>query len=165
VEVEVDILTGKVKVLRIVAAHDVGLALNPMVVEGQIEGAVAQGLGYALMEKHSWDSSGQVVTTSFMKHKIPTSVDVPLVQPIIVETKDPIGPYGAKGVGEPALTASAAAIANAIYDAVGVRMTSLPMTPENIHEKLAERESSKRIHNDQKERSKIKTKEYGPKDV
>lgn len=141
-EVEVDETTGQVRVIRVIAAHDVGRAINPTVVEGQIEGGVSQGLGYALMEEQAWDEQGRVVTNKFMLHKIPTALDMPEIVPIIVETTDPLGPYGAKGVGEPAMTASPAAIANAIFDATGARITSLPITPEKVLDALQKKLSA-----------------------
>jgi CO/xanthine dehydrogenase Mo-binding subunit len=130
-DVEVDTETGEVKVLQVVAAHDCGRAINPQLVEGQIEGAVAQGLGYAIMEEVILNS-GKTMTPTFAEYLIPTSLDMPKVIPIIVEDLEPQGPFGAKGVGEGAIIPTAVAIINAIYDAVGVRITSLPVTPEKI---------------------------------
>ncbi|MCC6146982.1 MAG: xanthine dehydrogenase family protein molybdopterin-binding subunit [Anaerolineaceae bacterium] len=135
-EVEVDEETGHVKVKKIVAAHDVGLALNPTIVEGQIEGSIAQGIGFTLMENHTWDQQGRVEATDFKSYRIPSIGDVPKMETILIEPIDPAGPYGAKGVGEPALVATPAAIANAIYDAIGIRMTSLPITPEKLHKAI-----------------------------
>lgn len=131
VEVEVDTQTGQVKVLHVAAAHDVGKAINPRNVEGQIEGGVVQGLGYALTEETLFDA-GRVVNPSLADYRIFAAADVPPITPIIVEAHDDTGPYGAKGVGEPVLCGIAPAIANAIYDAVGVRITDLPFTPEKI---------------------------------
>jgi len=131
VEVEVDPGTGQVKVLKLAAAHDVGRAINPLAVEGQIEGGAAQGLGYGLMEEIIWDY-GRVANGSANDYKIPSALDMPNIVPIIVESDDPYGPFGAKGVGEPGLVPTAPAIANAIYDAVGVRLKSLPITPEKV---------------------------------
>ena len=118
--------------MRAVAAHDVGRAINPAIVEGQIEGGFAQGLGYALMEDLVLDG-GQTVNPSFIDYKIPSVLDLPddLI-PIIVEEADPNGPFGAKGVGEPGLVPTAPAVANAIYHALGVRIHDLPMTPEKV---------------------------------
>jgi len=130
-EVEVNTETGSVEVLKMVAAHDVGRAINCAGVEGQIEGALAQGLGFALMEEVAL-VNGQMQNASFAKYIIPTAMDVPTVQAIIVQVQEPSGPFGAKGVGEPALIPVAPAILNAIYDAVGVRMTSLPVTAEKV---------------------------------
>ncbi len=135
-EVEVDTLTGEVQVLGIWAAHDVGRAINPRGVEGQIEGGVVQGLGQALMEDYRLQN-GHTTTHGFAKYILPTSLDVPQINSIIVEDPDPLSPLGAKGIGEPALIPTAPAIMNAIYDAIGVRITSLPATPEKIMAGLA----------------------------
>ncbi len=131
VEVEVNPETGEVRVLKLAAAHDVGRAINPLMVEGQIEGGAAQGLGFGLMEELVWDY-GRVITGSAIDYKIPSSQDVPDIVPIIVESIDPYGPFGAKGVGEPGLVPTAPAIANAVYNAVGVRIKSRPITPEKV---------------------------------
>jgi CO/xanthine dehydrogenase Mo-binding subunit len=139
-EVEVDVETGEVSVIRGSAAHDVGHAINPQNVEGQIEGGYVQGLGYALIEKTVFDG-GKVMNPSFADYKILPAVDVPDLKPIIVEAFDKTGPFGAKGVGEPGLVGVAPAVANAIFDAIGVRMTELPITPENILEKLRSKNS------------------------
>ena len=130
-EVAVDTVTGEVQVLGIWAAHAVGRAVNPRGVEGQIEGAVVQGVGQALMEDYR-TIDGHATTDSFAKYILPTSLDVPKVTSIIVEDPDPLSPLGAKGIGEPALVPTVPAIMNAIYDAVGVRITSLPATPERV---------------------------------
>jgi CO/xanthine dehydrogenase Mo-binding subunit len=140
-EVEVDLETGRVRVLRIVAAHDVGRAINPLAVEGQIEGGVAQGIGYALLEDMKLDQ-GRVVNPDFLDYRVPTSLDIPPIESVLVEPIDPFGPFGAKSIGETALVPTVPAIANAIYDAIGVRLTDLPMTPDRIlkayHQKAAE---------------------------
>lgn len=143
VEVEVNTETGKVEVLNIVAAHDVGTAINPQNVIGQIQGGCAQGLGYALLEEVEVQN-GQIQNPSLSKYIIPTSLDIPNIHPIIVEDEEETGPFGAKGVGEPALIPTAAAIANAIYDAIGIRFTSLPITPEKILAALKEQEKDKK---------------------
>jgi xanthine dehydrogenase molybdenum-binding subunit len=130
-EVEVDVETGHVRVLRLVCANDVGRAINPMAVEGQIEGGAQMGLGYALTEELLLHE-GRVINPSFLDYRLFTAADMPVIETIIVETSDPEGPFGAKGVGEMGGTPTAAAIANAIYDAVGVRFTRLPMTPERV---------------------------------
>jgi len=145
-EVEVDTVTGEVQVLGIWAAHDVGRAINPRGVEGQIEGAVVQGLGQALMEDYKC-VEGFSTTDSFAKYILPTSLDVPQINSIIVEDLDPLSPLGAKGIGEPALVPTVPAIMNAIYDAIGVRITSLPATPERILAALREkrRDSSQNV--------------------
>jgi len=137
-EVEVDTVTGEVQVLGIWAAHDVGRAINPRGIEGQIEGGVVQGLGQALMEHYKLDR-GHSTTDSLAKYILPTSLDVPRVNSYIVEDPDPLSPLGAKGIGEPALVPTVPAIMNAIYDAVGVRICSLPATPEKILAALREK--------------------------
>ncbi len=139
-EVEVDTKTGKVKILRYVAAHDVGRAINPMLLEGQIYGAAAMGVGYALTERLILEK-GEVMNPNFRDYKLLTAKDVIPVEPVIIESMDEAGPYGAKGIGEPGLVPSAPAIANAIYDAVGVRLKKLPMTPERILKAMKEKEN------------------------
>lgn len=138
-EVEVDTETGKVRVLRLVCANDVGRAINPMAVEGQIEGGAQMGLGYALTEEVIV-KEGRVLNPDFLDYRLFTSADMPEIETIIIETDDPQGPFGAKGVGEMGGTPTAAAIANAIYDAVGVWMTTVPMTPERVLKALGEKE-------------------------
>ena len=133
VEVEVDTETGQVEILRVVAAHDVGRAVNPMAIEAQIEGGVVMGLGYATMEELAWDETGQLLTDNFATYLVPTAMDTPAVVPIIVEEPEPSGPFGAKGTGEPPACPTAAALVNAIYDAVGVTITSLPVTAEKVY--------------------------------
>jgi xanthine dehydrogenase molybdenum-binding subunit len=130
-QVEVDIETGKVRVLKIVAAHDVGKAINPMAVEGQIEGGVTMALGYALTEELQV-KEGRVLNPSLLDYRVPTALDVPKIEAVIVETEDPEGPFGAKGVGEQPTNPTAAAIANAVYDAIGIRIKSLPLTAEKV---------------------------------
>jgi CO/xanthine dehydrogenase Mo-binding subunit len=141
VEVAVDTETGEVTILKSVAAHDVGRAINPTAVEGQIEGGAAQGQGYALSEEMVYEQ-GQLATPSMSEYLIPTSMDVPKVQSIILESRSGLGPYGAKGIGEPALTPVAPAIANAVTDAIGVRIDSLPITPEKVVKALAQKETA-----------------------
>jgi len=131
-EVEVDDETGEVVVLRIVAAHDCGTAVNPMLVEGQVEGGIAMGLGFALQEEILFDQAGRQVNPSLTDYIMPTTLDMPQVEVHIVESYDPTGPFGAKGGGEPTSVPTAAAILNAIYDAVGARITALPATPEKV---------------------------------
>jgi nicotinate dehydrogenase medium molybdopterin subunit len=132
-EVEVDDETGEVEVLRIVASHDCGTAINPMLVEGQVEGGVSMGVGFALQEEILFSDKGVQLNPNLTNYIMPTSLDMPEVEVDIVDNYDPSGPFGAKGVGEPTLVATAAAIANAIYDAVGVRIKALPATAEKVH--------------------------------
>jgi CO/xanthine dehydrogenase Mo-binding subunit len=131
VEVEVDTETGRVRLLKHVAAHDVGRAINPVSVEGQIQGGAVQGLGYGMMEEILLED-GINVTSSFASYLMPTSVDVPDVEPIVVESGEGLGPFGARGIGEPPIGPPAAAVASAIASATGARVTRLPITPERV---------------------------------
>ncbi len=131
-KVAVDPETGEVRVLDYVAVQDVGFAINPAEVEGQIYGGVTQGLGWALFENLVYDESGQALTSTLMDYALPHSVDVPNITPVLVEIPSVAGPFGAKGVGEPPVVPVGATIANAIFDAVGVRVTQLPITPERL---------------------------------
>jgi len=140
-EVEVDTETGVIKILRFVLAHDIGRAINPQNVEGCLEGGACQGIGYALSEDLLIDGkTGEVLTDSFATYKMPSALDMPEIDVILVEDPAPTGPFGAKGVGEPGMTNVAPAIANALYDAVGIRIHSLPMTPEKVLEVLRAKE-------------------------
>lgn len=132
--VDVDRTTGQVAVVRLVAVQEVGKAINPTVVEGQIQGAAHQGMGYALTEEIVIDDqTGTVLNGSFMDYRLLTVADGPLVEAIVLEHPDPTGPFGAKGVGEPSIILTAPAIANAIAHATGgVAVTDLPMTPERV---------------------------------
>jgi CO/xanthine dehydrogenase Mo-binding subunit len=131
VEVEVDRQTGEVKILNLVSAHDVGRAINPTLVKGQIYGAVYTGVGFGLTERVQ-SVEGKVVNANFRDYKILTANDVIPVEAVIIEDPDASGPYGAKGIGEPGLVPTAPAIANAVYDAVGVWIRDLPITPEKV---------------------------------
>ena len=130
-EVELDTDTGKVRVLRIWAANDVGKAVNPVNVEGQIEGGIQMGLGFALSEE-ILRKQGQTLNASFSDYKMFTSADMPIITPIIVEVPEPTGPFGARGVAESTTIPTAGAIANAVADAVGVRIYELPLSPERV---------------------------------
>jgi len=130
-EVQVDTETGQVHLINFVAAHDVGRAINPQATEGQIQGGVAMGIGWALTENMVVEK-GKLLNPNFLDYVIPGPLDLPPIEPILVEPIDPNGPFGAKGIGEPALNPAAAAVANAIYDATGVRINELPITPEKI---------------------------------
>jgi CO/xanthine dehydrogenase Mo-binding subunit len=141
-EVEVDTETGKVEVLRMISATDVGKAINPLNVEGQIEGGVAMGLGYALTEEIK-QKGGYLKTRNLGEYMVPTSLDVPPIETHIVEVPLPSGPYGAKGVGEPALIPTAPAILNAIANALDIRVTDLPANLENLHRLIREKEKGK----------------------
>ncbi len=141
VEVAVDTETGEISVLKSVGAHDVGQAINPDAVEGQIEGGTSQGQGYALSEELQYHE-GKLMTPSFSEYLIPTAMDMPRVQSIILESRSGVGPFGAKGIGEPSLTPVAPAIANAVADAIGVRIPDLPITPEKVVNALTALEES-----------------------
>jgi len=137
-EVEVDDDTGEVQVLGVWAAHDVGRVVNPQQVEGQIEGGVVMALGHALMEDYI-QIDGKTTTPGFAKYILPTALDVPTITSVLITEPDPKTPLGVKGIGEPAITPTAAAIVNAIHDAVGVRLTRLPATPERVMAALREK--------------------------
>jgi CO/xanthine dehydrogenase Mo-binding subunit len=138
-KVKVDHETGEVAVLKIWSAHDVGKAINPTLAEGQIEGGTLQGMGYALMEEMTTNDKGRIKNHEFSTYIIPTAEDQPEITPILVEHPYPDGPYGAKGFGEQPLMGVAPAIANAVHDAVGVRVMQLPITPEKIWRGLREK--------------------------
>jgi xanthine dehydrogenase molybdenum-binding subunit len=132
-EIEVDTQTGVIKVIKYVLAHDIGRAINPLNVEGQLEGGVAQGMGYALSEDLVIDKhTGDTLSDSFATYKILSMLDMPEIEVILVEEPVASGPYGAKGVGEPGMVNVAPSIANALYDALTIRINSLPMSPEKI---------------------------------
>lgn len=135
-KVAVDPETGEVRVLDYVAVQDVGFAINPAQVESQIHGGVTQGLGWALFENMVYDENGQLLTSNLMDYALPHSYDVPNIQTVLVEIPSDIGPFGAKGVGEPPVVPVGAAIANAVFDAVGARVTRLPITPEQLFQSL-----------------------------
>lgn len=134
--VHVDEETGLVRVLDYVAVQDVGRSINPVGIEGQVYGGVVQGLGWALYEGMLYDEDGRLRTASFMDYALPSAPEIPPIDIVLVEVPSPLGPLGARGVGEPPIVAGAAAIANAIYDAVGVRPTEIPMTPERVLQAL-----------------------------
>jgi CO/xanthine dehydrogenase Mo-binding subunit len=131
-DVEVDTGTGQVTVLRYTAFQDVGLALNPAAVEGQIEGSVVQGLGWALTEGFDYGPDGRLRNASLLDYRMPTALDVPKIDCVIVETPVPNVPYGVRGVGEVPIVPPAACVANALARAIGVRVTRMPMTPERV---------------------------------
>ena len=132
VDVEVDEETGKVEILRYTATQDAGKAIHPSYVEGQIQGGVVQGIGWALNEEYIYNAEGAMTNASFLDYRIPTCLDLPMIDTVIVEVPNPGHPYGVRGVGEVPIVPPPAAIANAIYDAVGVRMTELPMSPARL---------------------------------
>ena len=137
-DVEVDLTTGKVNVLKIVAAHDVGRAINPMIVEGQIEGGVLMGMGYATNEEIRYNEKGEQQSFNYGNYMLPTAMDRPEIEAVIIESCDPTGPYGAKGVGETGMVPTPAAILNAVHNALGIRFTELPMSEERVYKALKE---------------------------
>ena len=136
VDVEVDPDTGKVTVLDYTAVQDCGKAVHPSYVEGQIQGGVVQGIGWALNEEYRFSPDGRMENSSFLDYRMPTSLDLPMIGTVIVEIANPGHPYGVRGVGEVPIVPPMAAIANAIYHAIGVRMTELPMSPGAVLESL-----------------------------
>ncbi|MBK6560484.1 MAG: xanthine dehydrogenase family protein molybdopterin-binding subunit [Dehalococcoidia bacterium] len=136
VDVEVDPDTGKVTILRYTATQDVGTAIHPAYVEGQIQGAVAQGIGWALNEEYFFDDSGRMVNSSYLDYRMPTALDVPMIDTVLVEVPNPGHPYGVRGVGEVPIVPPLGAIANAIADATGHRFTDLPISPRRVVEEL-----------------------------
>ncbi len=142
-EVAVDEETGRVRILRMSAAHDVGKAINPLNCVAQIEGGLAMGIGSALHEEMVIDNQGKVRNPSFLDYHLVTSLDLPKMIPIIVECPEPEGPYGAKGLGEPGLAPTPAAIGNAATDAIGVRIYDLPLTPERVYWAIQQKKKNK----------------------
>ncbi len=136
VDVEVDVDTGKVQILRYTVAQDAGTAIHPAYVEGQMQGGVVQGIGWALNEEYVFDAAGVMRNASFLDYRMPTCLDVPMIETIVVEVPNPGHPYGVRGVGEVPIVPPPAAIANAIFDAVGVRMRQLPMSPPRLLDQL-----------------------------
>ena len=130
-EVEVDRETGQVQVSDLTSAHDCGVPINPMSVEGQLEGSVYMGVGYALGEEFT-EIDGQSIQSSFADYRVPTAGEMPRVETLHIEVVDPEGPYGAKEAGEGTVGPTAPAIANAIYDATRVRLTDMPLSPEKV---------------------------------
>jgi CO/xanthine dehydrogenase Mo-binding subunit len=131
--VDVDTVTGKTLVQKVWSAHDIGRAINPQSVEGQVQGAVVQGVGYALLEELVWEN-GRLTNPSFMDYKIPDGLDAPseITVMLIEEAPEGTGPYGAKGIGEAPIVGIAPAVANAIFNATGARLTRIPMTSERV---------------------------------
>ena len=137
VDVEVDPDTGKVAILRYTAVQDVGKAIHPSYVEGQIQGGVTQGIGWAMNEEYFYDKEGHLLNASLLDYRMPTALDLPMIDTMMVEIANPGHPYGVRGVGEVPIVPPAAALANAIYRAVGVRLTELPMAPHRVVTALA----------------------------
>ena len=141
-EVEVDEETGQVKLISLISADDLGKAINPLSADGQIEGCVVHGIGFALIEELVWQH-GNLISGTLMDYRQPTARDINQLKSILVEPDDPVGPFGAKGVAESSIASVAAAIANAIYDAVGVRIRSAPITAEKVLQALKEKKEPK----------------------
>ena len=144
VDVEVDPETGKVQILRYTAVQDVGTAVHPSYLEGQIQGGITQGIGWGLSEEYVYDAAGHLRNASFLDYRIPTSYDLPMIEPVLVEVPSQVHPFHVRGAGETPIVPPAAALANAIYRAVGVRLDTLPMSPPRILEKLWAKESRER---------------------
>jgi xanthine dehydrogenase molybdenum-binding subunit len=142
VDVEVDVELGKVQIIRYTAAQDVGTAIHPSYVEGQIQGGAVQGIGWALNEEYWYGTEGAMRNSTYLDYRIPTCYDVPMIDTILVEIPDPQHPYGVRGVGEVPICPPPAAIANAIFDAIGVRMTQLPMSPPRVLEEYLKKSDS-----------------------
>jgi len=134
VDLEVDPDTGKVTILRFTIVQDAGKAIHPSYVEGQMQGGSAQGIGWALNEEYAMDEQGHLVNASFLDYRMPTALDLPMIDPVIVEVPNPGHPFGVRGVGEVPIVAPPAAIANALYHALGIRFSHLPMNPRAILE-------------------------------
>jgi len=139
--VEVDPETGKVDILRYTAFIDAGKAVHPSYVEGQIQGATVQGIGWALNEEYFYTKDGLMANSSFLDYRMPISLDVPMIDAQIIEVPNPRHPFGLRGVGEVPLIPPLAALANAVYHAIGVRMYKLPMSPGAILEALQGRDA------------------------
>ena len=141
VDVEVDTETGKVEILRYTAFQDAGTAIHPSYVEGQIQGGTSQGVGWALNEEYFMSEDGRMLNSSFLDYRMPTSLDLPMIEAVVVEVPNPGHPFGVRGVGEANIAPPLGALANAIYDAVGVRMRQLPMTPASVAKAIHESRS------------------------
>ncbi|MCH8860576.1 MAG: molybdopterin-dependent oxidoreductase [Thaumarchaeota archaeon] len=144
-EVEVDMETGKVKVLDFWDAHDCGTAINPMAVEGQVEGAVVMGMSETLLEDEVFDSNCKILNADLHNYLIATSADTPRIHSTIVDSYEPAGPFGAKEVGEGAILPVLGAVANAVADAIGARVFELPITPEKVLIAIKNRNDNKQI--------------------
>jgi CO/xanthine dehydrogenase Mo-binding subunit len=141
VDVEVDPDTGKVQVLRCTGFQDAGTAIHPSYVEGQIQGGTVQGIGWALNEEYYLNDQGELMNSSLLDYRIMTSLDLPMVDAVIVEVPNPGHPFGVRGVGEGSIVPPLAAMANAVYHATGVRMKHLPMNPAALLEALQQKNS------------------------
>jgi CO/xanthine dehydrogenase Mo-binding subunit len=140
-DIEVDTDTGIIEVMNVYTALDVGKAINPQNVEGQIEGGTVQGLGMAVMEDQVIDK-GITINADMTNYLVPSIYDIPKFESVLIENEDSDGPFGSKGVGEPTLIAASPAVANAVYDAIGVRIKSLPISPEKILDALEKKSNA-----------------------
>ena len=140
VDLEVDPETGKVRILRYTAVQDAGTAIHPSYVESQMQGGVVQGIGWALNEGYYFNQDGSLANSSFLDYRMPTALDLPMIDPIVVEVPNPASPHGIRGVGEVPIVPPMAAVANALSDAIGVRLCSLPMSPDRIVAAIKERD-------------------------
>jgi xanthine dehydrogenase molybdenum-binding subunit len=136
-DVEVDPETGKTQVLRYTTFQDVGKAIHPAYVEGQMQGGAAQGVGWALHEEYVYDEAGRMLNSSLLDYRMPTTLDLPLIETVIIETPNPGHPYGVRGVGEVPIVPPLAALSNAVNAAIGRRLRTIPMHPGRILEALA----------------------------
>ncbi len=143
VELTVDEQTGQITIDNMIDAHDCGFAINRVSVEGQMEGSLSMGLGEAMFEEVKFDSKGKIINADLAEYKIPTALDMPPVKAIIVESSEPNGPFGAKEVGEGAIMPTIPAILNAVYDAAGVRIFELPLTPERVYQAILDYKNKK----------------------
>ena len=139
-DVEADPETGHVKILRYTAIQDVGRSIHPSYVEGQMQGGVAQGIGWALNEQYVYDQDGRLENPGFLDYRVPVCSDLPMIDAILIEVPNPRHPFGARGVGEVPIVPPMAAVANAIADATGLRLRDLPMSPPKLRAALDERD-------------------------
>jgi CO/xanthine dehydrogenase Mo-binding subunit len=135
VDIEIDTQTGKADVIRYTGVQDAGTAIYPPYVEGQMQGGMAQGVGWALNEEYVFDPNGRMLNSSYLDYRMPTALDLPNLETVIVEVPNPLHPYGVRGVGETGIVPPLAAVANAAYDALKVRFPELPISPRRILEK------------------------------
>ncbi len=137
-DLEVDVETGKVQILRYTALQDAGKAIHPSYVEGQLQGGSVQGIGWALNEEYLFDEKGHMLNPTMLDYRMPTALDVPMIDTVIIEVPNPSHPFGVRGVGETPIVPPPGAIANAVKSATGIRMTELPMSPPRVHSAITE---------------------------
>ena len=141
-DVAVDVETGRVEVTRCTVLQDVGRAIHPSYVEGQLQGGAVQGIGWALNEEYVYGEDGRLQNDGFLDYRMPVALDLPMIETVLIEVPNPAHPYGVRGVGEVSIVAPPGALANAIAAATGIRPNRLPMSPPNLLEMLRERESA-----------------------